>query len=1572
MELQVFANCFPITFFHNYRPNSEHMKRPITNLVIGLLAFFATQLAAQPTFTLSPTTITANQGDIITVNVVVTNFTNIVSFQYSMNWNPAVLQFNPPVGGLNLAGLTTASFGTNQASNGILTTSWIDPNATGVTVPSGTVIYTLSFTVLSTTGATIAFSNSPTVFEVVDGNGQIITANTTFVPTQVNGGSGSGGGGGGGGGGNPPIIGFAVYATDKTVASGAQACVNVKVLDFTDIVSMQYTMEFDESKWQYSSVQGFNLAGLSAANFGVNQVSTGRISFSWLDPNTTGVTLTDSTTIYQVCLNAIGANACGSTTPFQFNGSLTSIEVVDADGNNVPFQSDAGDLEICNTPGGGGGTGGGGGGTGGGGTGGGGTYTTLTFVAGEVESPTSSQICVDFKAYKFNCVVSAQFSIHFNQSIIQYLSAQSFGLPDLTAANFGSTQAANGTISFSWFDQSTTGITVPDGTTIFQLCFNVTGTNGQVSNITFDANPTAIEVTGCTNGQTLTPSFDPGSVTVGVTCSGPVTISNNVITHVACPGGTTGAINITTAGGSAIKTYAWSNGANTEDVSGLAAGTYTVTVTSCAGTQTTTSSFVVNSTNTAIVINNQTADVQCFGETNGSVDITVTGGTTTGTGCSAYAFSWSNGATTQDISGVSAGNYTVTVTDCNGCQKVSAVFEVKTSTSLLTLNETHTNVSCNGAANGTITAAATGGGNTKEYRLGNGTWGANPVFTGLTAGNYNIQVRDNFGCVKTIPVSVTQPNAISVSSTATPSTTGSNGSINVSVTGGTSPYTYSWSGPSGPVPGNPEDPSGLAPGTYCVTVTDANSCTKSHCKQVDAPAIADNASTFKNTCFNTCNGEIDVNVTGGIAPFTYSWTGSGSPTGDHPTGLCAGNYAVTVTSSNSGPTATFSFTLTSAASAPGAAFAPQLPSSSAACDGRITLSPTGGSGSGYTYLWSNGQTGNPAIALCEGSFTVTITDSNGCTGTAGPFTLDYVPPVLGNAVVNPSSSCANQSNGQVVLSINGGTPPYNYQLTGGGNPILFNQGNSVTFSGLPAGNYSYTITDSGIGVDKQTKTGTFAIGEIVLTLSQEIVTHTTSSTGGGKVDIEVAGGSTASYLYQWNNGATSQDLFNVAPGCYSVTVTSVQGQCVASFSNIGVGLLKVDIDAVKPACAQDLGSITATPSISPSCAVHNLPYTYDWENAQGENIGTQATLNNVVAGIYYVTVSDNGGTGVSSVSIELSYELTPESNLSVTAEVTSDFNGFGIQCYGSTNGSAKAFASNGANNIYNYVWSNGATSQAISGLAAGNYTVSVTDGELCIMTATVTLTQPQPLTTQVSESNSGCSSENTGQATVIVGGGVPPYSYLWSNGATTQTATGLEAGKSYSVIITDFNGCTMNDNAFIEGGEQLGVNGFSVPDSGGPNGEAGVEVIGGTWPYEFVWQDYPDATDSVLTELFPGEYLVLVTDANGCQKALVIIVGDETLCGEVRAVITPEGDGKNEEFKIQCLSRFNDNTLEIFNRWGQLVYRTEDYNDGDLWRGTTNRGEDLPDGVYYYVFNYFDPAINVFITKKGSVTVLRK
>ncbi|RME08553.1 MAG: hypothetical protein D6816_05440, partial [Bacteroidetes bacterium] len=273
------------------------MKRPITTLVIGALVFFSTlNVFAQPTFTVSPQSVTADVGQSFTVDIVVDGFTDILSFQYSLTWDAAAIEY-VSISNIttDLPGFTMANIGTNNAGSGVMTASWFDPNVTGVSVPNGTVLYSITFNVLANTPTTIAFGNTPTPIEVIDSQGNSI--GMTPQNCSVN-------GGGGGGGGNPPVTGFAIIASDETVMPGANFCVDISVQDFTDIVSMQYTMGFDETQIEYTSVQSFNLNGLNAGNIGTNQAGSGILTLSWLDPEVDGETLPNGTVIYQVCFTA--------------------------------------------------------------------------------------------------------------------------------------------------------------------------------------------------------------------------------------------------------------------------------------------------------------------------------------------------------------------------------------------------------------------------------------------------------------------------------------------------------------------------------------------------------------------------------------------------------------------------------------------------------------------------------------------------------------------------------------------------------------------------------------------------------------------------------------------------------------------------------------------------------------------------------------------------------------------------------------------------------------------------------------------------------------------------------------------------------------------------------------------------------------------------------------------------------------------------------------------------------------------------------------------------------------------
>ena len=279
-------------------------------------------------------------------------------------------------------------------------------------------------------------------------------------------------------------------------------------------------------------------------------------------------------------------------------------------------------------------------------------------------------------------------------------------------------------------------------------------------------------------------------------------------TDVSCNGGTNGAIDLTVTGGTGPFGFSWSNGATTQNLTGLAANTYTVTVTD-ANSCTANLGVTVNQP-AALALSETHVNVTTCGGTNGSIDLTVGGGT------APYGYSWTNGATTQDLSALAVGTYTVTVTDAHSCTAQKTV-DI-TAPGAPTLSETHVNVSCHGLSDGSVTLTPSGGTAPYSYSWSNGA--TTKDLTGLIAGTYNVTVIDAASCTALLGVTITQPAALTLSETHTDVCTGgTDGTVNLTVAGGTTPYGYSWSNGA-----TTEDLTGLAAGPYTVTVTDAHGC----------------------------------------------------------------------------------------------------------------------------------------------------------------------------------------------------------------------------------------------------------------------------------------------------------------------------------------------------------------------------------------------------------------------------------------------------------------------------------------------------------------------------------------------------------------------------------------------------------------------------------------------------------------------------------------------------------------------------------------------------------------------------
>ncbi|MBC9814011.1 SprB repeat-containing protein, partial [Crocinitomicaceae bacterium CZZ-1] len=373
--------------------------------------------------------------------------------------------------------------------------------------------------------------------------------------------------------------------------------------------------------------------------------------------------------------------------------------------------------------------------------------------------------------------------------------------------------------------------------------------------------------------------------------------------NVSCNGASDGAIDLTVGGGTPGYSYTWSNGAVTEDINSLPAGTYSVNITDangCTNTQTITLTEppVLNASTTAVTYAGGW-NVSCNGASDGAIDLTVGGGTP------GYSYAWNNGATTEDLSGLTAGTYYVTITDANGCTNTQTI--TLTEPPVLTASTTAVtyaggwNVSCNGANDGAIDLTVGGGTPGYSYAWNNGA--TTEDITSLPAGTYSVNITDANGCTNTQTITLTEPPVLTASTTAVTYAGGwnvscngaSDGAIDLTVSGGTTGYNYTWSNGA-----TTEDLSGLTAGTYSVTITDANGCTNTQTITLTEPPVL-NASTTAVTyaggwnvsCNGASDGAIDLTVSGGTPGYSYVWN-NGATTEDL-SGLTAGTYSVTVT-----------------------------------------------------------------------------------------------------------------------------------------------------------------------------------------------------------------------------------------------------------------------------------------------------------------------------------------------------------------------------------------------------------------------------------------------------------------------------------------------------------------------------------------------------------------------------------------------------------------------------------------------------------------------------------------------------
>ena len=438
-------------------------------------------------------------------------------------------------------------------------------------------------------------------------------------------------------------------------------------------------------------------------------------------------------------------------------------------------------------------------------------------------------------------------------------------------------------------------------------------------------------------------------------------------TSVKCAGNNDGTIDLTVTGGTSPYTYNWSNGLPAiPNQTGLAPGTYSVTVTDSKACSKVINGIVIKEHPGMLLIIIKT-DVKCNGGNDGSINLTVTGGT------APYTFNWSGSTPdVEDPTGLTAGTYSVTFTDANGCTKTATATITEPPAILLT--STVVNVKCNGGNDGSINLTVTGG--TAPYTF---NWsGSTPDVedpTGLTAGTYSVTVTDANGCTKTATAIILEANKLVISCASKMiSCKGANdGSITVVLSGGTAPYSFNWDNAP-----DVQNPTNLAPGNYTVTVADANGCTIICTSFIMEPAeLIVTGITKDVTCFGGKDGSIIVNVSGGTAPYSFDWNILADVKDQN--GLMAGSYTLIVTDSKSCfVKLTFNIKEPTKIILTATQKATTCKTSK---DGSIDLTVSGGTAP-YSYNWS-GTTPDveDPSGLGTGNYTVTVTDSKGCTAT---------------------------------------------------------------------------------------------------------------------------------------------------------------------------------------------------------------------------------------------------------------------------------------------------------------------------------------------------------------------------------------------------------------------------------------------------------------------------------------------------------------------------------------------------------------------------------------------------------------
>ncbi len=768
-------------------------------------------------------------------------------------------------------------------------------------------------------------------------------------------------------------------------------------------------------------------------------------------------------------------------------------------------------------------------------------------------------------------------------------------------------------------------------------------------------------------------------------------------------------------------TYLWDSNASsqtTAQATGLASGRYYyVTVTD---TENTPNTVLVDSVFIDDLSYNfagslaGTTTLDCFGDTDGYIDLSITTA-----GIEPYSYNWSNSETTQDITNLSIGTYSVTATDANECTFSITDYVIDQPTALAAVAEIVNSPTCNGNLDGEVTVLRNGGTVPYTYQWNDPGSQTTQNATGIDAGYYTVTVTDYNSCTAVSSINLTEPEAITIDTTVNhvSCNSGAEGSIQLTVSGGTTPFTYFWSTTNGlGLVVTDKNQSGLTAGKYYFTATDDHNCTYEDSVEITEPLLLEITNEEK-TNITTCNGDntgtITITATGGTGVLTYILNPGAIQTNNTGafTGLLAGTYTVDVDDENGcGPVTSSSIEITEPTQISITAETPTDISCNGFTDGQIVITATGGTGAlqysidnGTIYLASNTFSGLTAST----NYQVKVQDANLCE-VAGSTLIITEPTELAIDSTVIDITCNGSTDGSIDITASGGTIvyTYNWSTTDGSGLVA----DSEDQTGLGAGTYDLTVTDDNLC----TVTASISINEptVINLESSDAINPTCNGSTDGSIDITISGGTIATnYTYSWSTTdgsglvADAEDQTGLGAGTYDLTVTD-DNLCTVTASisiNEPTVINLESSDAINPTCN---GSTDGSIDITISGGTIATNYTYSWATTDGSGLVADAEdQTGLSAGTYNVTATDDNSCASAFAIVlddPLEISIDSENSTDASSQTTAD-------------GTITVVASGGTGTL-TYDLNPGDDSNItgiFNSVLPGDYTVDVTDDNSC-------------------------------------------------------------------------------------------------------------------------------------------------------------------------------------------------------------------------------------------------------------------